>query len=227
MTLHFADCAFDPEARKLKREGRRVDLSPKALELLLALVEARPRALSAAQLRDRLWPDTFVSEASLRQVVMELRRALGDDPEAGRLIRTVRRFGYAFGAEASEADAAGPAPRAPARCSLLRGRYELALYAGENLLGREPEADVRLTSEQASRRHARIVVRDDGAQLEDLQSKNGTRLNGRRVSGTAELQPGDRIEIGHELLVFCGPGTNTTRSEAGDERQVAPIEEAT
>ena len=226
MTLRFGDCALDPDARELKREGRRVELSPKALELLLALVEARPRALSAAQLRDRLWPDTFVSEASLRQVVMELRRALGDAPEAGRLIRTVRRFGYAFGAEASEQAPVGAPPRTPARCALLRGRYELGLYAGENLLGREPDADVRLTSEQASRRHARIVVDDGRALLEDLQSKNGTRLNGRRVSGAVALQPGDRIEIGSELLVFCGPGTNTTRSEAGDDRQT-PNEEAT
>jgi len=55
-----------------------------------------------AETHDRLWPGTFVSEASLRQVVMELRRALGDDPREPRCVRTVRRFGYAFTGEARE-----------------------------------------------------------------------------------------------------------------------------
>jgi WD40 repeat protein/DNA-binding winged helix-turn-helix (wHTH) protein len=94
--LHFGQIAVDPGAREVLRAGRRVELSPKAMELLLALVEARPRALSRSEIHDRLWPDSFVSEASLRQVAMELRRALGDDPREPRLIRTVRRFGYAF-----------------------------------------------------------------------------------------------------------------------------------
>jgi DNA-binding winged helix-turn-helix (wHTH) protein len=214
MRLRFGEVAFDADARELVRAGQRVDLSPKALELLLALLEARPRALSRAQIHDRLWPGTFVSEASLRQVVMELRRALGDDPREPRYVRTVRRFGYAFSGEARD-DAGPPAagPSRPARCSLLRGTRELPLYEGENLLGREPDAVVRLVSEKASRRHARIVVAKDGVLLEDLGSKNGTHVNGTRVREPVVLQPGDRIEIGRELLVFCRGGVGTTRTD--------------
>jgi DNA-binding winged helix-turn-helix (wHTH) protein len=216
MSLRFGDVAFDAEARELVREGRRVEPSPKAVELLLALLEARPRALSRAQIHDRLWPGTFVSEASLRQVVMELRRALGDDPAEPRYVRTVRRFGYAFSGEAREdtGSAAADAPR-PSRCSLLRGVRELPLYEGDNLLGREPEAVVRLVSEKASRRHARIVVDEKDAVLEDLGSKNGTHVNGARVREPVALQPGDRIEIGRELLVFCRGGAGTTRTDLG------------
>jgi adenylate cyclase len=89
---------------------------------------------------------------------------------------------------------------------------ELPLHEGENLLGREPEAVVRLVSEKASRRHARIVVDDRGAVLEDLGSKNGTRVNGTRVGASVLLAPGDRIEIGRELLVFC-QAMGTTRTD--------------
>jgi DNA-binding winged helix-turn-helix (wHTH) protein len=214
MRLLFGKCAFDTAARQATRAGRPVELSPKAMELLLALVEARPRAVSRAEIHDRLWPGTFVSEASLRQVVMELRRVLGDDPRDPRYVRTVRRFGYAFSGEARE-DAGPPAasPPHPSRCSLLRGRRELPLYEGENLLGREPEAVVRLVSEKASRRHARIAVDERGAVLEDLGSKNGTRVNGTRVREPIALEPGDRIEIGRELLVFCRVALGTTRTD--------------
>src|SRR5512143_2505760 len=216
MRLLFGACAFDTATRQVSRAGRPVELSPKAMELLLALVEARPRAVSRAEIHDRLWPGTFVSEASLRQVVMELRRALKDDPREPRCVRTVRRFGYAFSGEAREdaGSRASGASRA-SRCSLLRGGRELPLYEGENLLGREPEAVVRLVSEKASRRHARIVVDDGGAILEDLGSKNGTRVNGTRVREPIVLEPGDRIEIGREILVFCRGALGTTRTDLG------------
>ena len=216
MKLLFGDCALDTAARQATRAGRPVELSPKATELLLALARARPRAVSRAEIHDRLWPGTFVSEASLRQVVMELRRALGDDPREPRYVRTVRRFGYAFSGEARE-DVGSPAagsPR-PSRCSLLRGARELPLYEGENLLGREPEAVVLLVSEKASRRHARIVVDEQGAVLADLGSKNGTRVNGTRVREPIALEPGDWIEIGRELLVFCRGGAGSTRTDLG------------
>lgn len=210
--LVFGDCTLDPGARELRRAGQRVELSPKAFELLLALVAVRPRALSRAEIHDHLWPRTFVSEASLRQVVMELRRGLGDDPVAPGVVRTVRRFGYAFSAEVTPAD---PRPAVPARCAVLLGAFELPLAAGANVLGRDPAATIRLTSEKASRQHARIVVTDAGAVLEDLGSKNGTYLNDSRLEGSAPLKAGDRIRIGRELLVFCGPAEKTTRTDLG------------
>ena len=76
MRLLFGDFAFDPDARDLLRGGQRVELSPKALELLRALLEARPRALSRNQLQDRLWPTTFVAESNLPSLIKEVRTAL-------------------------------------------------------------------------------------------------------------------------------------------------------
>jgi DNA-binding winged helix-turn-helix (wHTH) protein len=56
-----------------------VPLEPKAYELLTLLVERRPRALSRAQIRDAIWPQTFVSESTLAVVANAIRQALGDD----------------------------------------------------------------------------------------------------------------------------------------------------
>jgi len=210
--LAFGDCILDVAARELTRAGQPVELSPKAFELLAALIEARPRALSRAEIHDRLWPETFVSEASLRQVVMELRKGLGEDPDEPCFVRTIRRYGYAFSGSVEPVGQPAQAPQ-PSRFSLLRGSFELPLSIGENLLGRDPAVAIRLTSEKASRRHARIVVTDAGALLEDLGSKNGTYLNGSLLESSVPLVAGDRILIGRELLVFCGSTDRSTQTD--------------
>ena len=98
MKVRFADCVLDVDARTVCRETAAIHLSPKAFDFLAALVEHRGRALSKAELLERVWPDVFVSEASLARVVREIREALGDSPHDSRIIRTVHRYGYAFAA---------------------------------------------------------------------------------------------------------------------------------
>jgi pSer/pThr/pTyr-binding forkhead associated (FHA) protein len=95
----------------------------------------------------------------------------------------------------------------------LCGSRERPLWLGENLLGRAPDAVVPLASGKASRRHARLVASETEAVLEDLGSKNGTRLNGERVTRAVALHPGDRIEVGHELLVFCASAMGSTQTD--------------
>src|SRR4029077_8337968 len=65
--LSFGPFTLDADARQLVHgsDRRHVHLSPKAFDLLTLLAEARPRAISKQELRDRLWPSTFVSEATL------------------------------------------------------------------------------------------------------------------------------------------------------------------
>lgn len=96
MPLRFGNCSFDPSLRTLTRNGRSVQLTPKAFELLSALLENRPRPLSKTELHERLWPATFVSDTSLARLVSELRRAIGDDARDPRLVRTLHGYGYAF-----------------------------------------------------------------------------------------------------------------------------------
>jgi DNA-binding winged helix-turn-helix (wHTH) protein len=61
MTVSFGDLTLDTDTRQIRRGAVEVHISPKAFELLTALVDARPRALSKADLHERLWPDTFVT----------------------------------------------------------------------------------------------------------------------------------------------------------------------
>lgn len=74
-------------------------------------MSARPNPIAKTELFERLWPDTFVSEANLASLVKEIRAAIGDDARAPRYIRTVHRFGYAFSGSvegASPSAAASP-----------------------------------------------------------------------------------------------------------------------
>jgi DNA-binding winged helix-turn-helix (wHTH) protein len=211
VTISFSDCTLDTERRLLLRGGRPVHLTPKALRLLEALLSARPRALSKEELYQLLWPGTFVGDASLSVAVAALRKALGDSAEEPRFVRTLHGFGYAWcGEGVEEAVPARRRPEAPG-CSLLWHAQELPLGPGENLLGRDRGADVVVDDPGISRRHARIVVEAGAATLEDLGSKNGTRLNGRAVERPTALSDGDRLEVGPVTLVFrSSPASGST-----------------
>ena len=87
-------------------------------------------------------------------------------------------------------------------CRLLWDGREIPLQPGENVLGREPEAAVWIDDSAVSRRHARIVVGGDMATLEDLGSKNGTKLQGKKIRTVAPLADRDAIRIGPASLVF-------------------------
>ena len=113
MRVQFGDFTLDRATRQLLRGGEELHLEPKAFELLDCLVERRPKAVSKAEIRDRLWPETFVSESNLTGLVAQLREALADDPRRPRYIRTVHGFGYAFTGSAME-PAARPALTAAA-----------------------------------------------------------------------------------------------------------------
>jgi DNA-binding winged helix-turn-helix (wHTH) protein len=197
--LHFGECVFDNETRELLRRGRPVPLSPKAFQLLEILVEHRPKALSKSDLHDRLWPNTFVVEGNLSNLIGEVRRALDDHPQHSRFIRTIHRFGYAFRDDRRGSDEGTPGE------SSLRLRWaggRALLGEGEHIIGRDPDAAVVVDSPSVSRHHARIRVADGRAVFEDLGSKNGSRVGGRRAAGPVALAGGDVITIGGIDLTF-------------------------
>ena len=199
MRLRFADCVFDSDTREILRDGKPVRVSPKAFALLAALIEKRPKAISKDELHGLLWPDTFVSDANLPNLVAELRESLGDDAQKPRIIRTVPRFGYAFRAEA--AGEIGVRPDAPA-FRLIWGDREIALRSGENVIGRDEGATLWIDDNLVSRRHARIVIDGAGAFLEDLGSKNGTLVGDRRIESPTRLADEDLITIGPISMIF-------------------------
>jgi len=214
MRVTFNGCVFDSETRQVLRDGHVASLSPKAFALLEILIEKRPKAVSKEEIRERLWPATFVTEANLANLVVELRAALGDSAGKQKFIGTVPRFGYAFRAEAREVAARTPAAPATGFASrLIWGPREIALDPGENLIGRDREAVVWIDDESVSRRHARIWVGEDGASIEDLGSRNGTYVGGARIRGAASLKDRDVVKVGSATLTLrVLKRTGSTRS---------------
>jgi DNA-binding winged helix-turn-helix (wHTH) protein len=199
--VSFGAFCLDVESRQLLHgtERRPVHLSPKAFALLCALVEVRPRAVSKQELHERVWPSTFVSEVTLASVIAELRGALGERGREPGFIRTVHGFGYAWAIESP--DAPGPPHSGTAAWVVFNGR-ELLLQEGEYVLGRGADVDIRLPSPSVSQHHAKLVIAGGTATLEDLESKNGSFVRGRRVSEPVRLEDGDRIRLGGFELVF-------------------------
>jgi DNA-binding winged helix-turn-helix (wHTH) protein len=203
MRVSFGKCLLDSETRELFAEGEVVHLQPKAFQLLELLLESRPKALSKKVIHEKLWPGTFVSDGTLTSLVAEIRNAISDEARHSRFIRTVQRHGYAFCGAAQEArERAARATGQKSMCWLARGRRRFALALGESIIGRDPGAAVFIDDRSVSRRHARIVVSEDGATLEDLGSKNGTQVGSRKVESAVPLSDEAQIRIGSMALTF-------------------------
>ena len=127
MQVPFGEFVLDLDSRELRRANELVRLSPKAFQLLEILVTTRPKALSKADLQDRLWPDTFVVEKNLANLVSEIRQALGESPQGSGFIRTVQRYGYAFNESAGQEPNRKTGPVLPALVG--RGPSRLAAAA--------------------------------------------------------------------------------------------------
>jgi DNA-binding winged helix-turn-helix (wHTH) protein len=195
MATRFGEVLFDRESRRLTRSGNAVLLSPKAFDLLALLIDARPNVVPKDKIIDHLWPDVVVEEANVRNLVAEVRGAIGDDDRAPRFIRTVHRIGYAFVATAFE-QTVGPAGR------LIEAERTHFLFNGVNVLGRDIDCSVMLDATGVSRHHARITIDGNRVVLEDTASKNGTWVNSRRIAEPVELHDGDTIGIGVAQLRF-------------------------
>ena len=197
MEIRFGPFALNPDTRQLTRTGSEIHISRKAFELLATLIAERPKVVSKAALQERLWPGTFVVEANLSNLIAEIRDALGDEPRSPRFIRTSHGFGYAFFGEVEPAPQVRPEAAALTIANWLecQGR-QFPLAPGENIIGRDPDLAVSLIAPTVSRRHARVIVIDNGATIEDFGSKNGTFVGGVPVRSTARLAHGDVIHFG-------------------------------
>jgi len=216
MTWRFDAYVLDGERHQLLEDGAEVHLSPKAYDLLTVFLEARPRALSKADLHGRLWPNTFVSDANLASLVAELRAALGDGGRDGPFIRTVHAFGYAFAAEATETGTASHLVDKDAGQWLAWADRRVPLHEGAQIVGRDISADIPLDSRSVSRHHARVVVSGARIAVEDLGSKNGTWRCGARLTTETTVEDGDEIRFGSFTVTvrnLLAPGATSTARE--------------
>jgi DNA-binding winged helix-turn-helix (wHTH) protein len=212
--------AFDLDARtgELRKRGVRIRLQEQPFQLLATLVERAGDLVTRDELRSRLWTTstTIAFDQAVNNAVAKIRIALSDSAESPRFVETLARRGYRFiedvewvgdpgGAPASQ-PAAAPAARA-AIVRLTTDDRTVVLTEGSHIVGRDPDASVWIDSAVVSRHHARLIVQRDGITIEDLDSRNGTFVNGARVAGVSALAHGDELRIAtHALVVHVSIG---------------------
>jgi DNA-binding winged helix-turn-helix (wHTH) protein len=200
------DWLVQPSLDRLSCESRVVHLRPKLMDVLAYLADHAGEVLPKDDIIAAVWAQQFLAESVLTRSITELRQALGDDPDAPRFIETVTKRGYRLIAAVEDA---APAQRAQG-CGIAVVSYagkRIQLADGESMIGRAPDAAVRVDAMPVSRHHARILLKDGRALLEDLHSKNGTLLDETPVRGAVELADGATIRIGPAQLVFHLVGT--------------------
>ena len=215
MILRVGPFSIDPARRLVLRGNVAVHVTPKAFDLLCLLAAEAPRVVSKRELHDRLWPGTFVSDASLTGLVKELRKALHTQDLDAPLIRTAHRVGFACEFAVQEADGVV----VPGHWHwLVFGRRRVRLQQTETVIGRDPLADLWLDMPSVSRRHARIMIEPAGVQLEDLGSKNGTTVEDAPVRSAVTLHDGDRVVFGSVLSVYRTSSAGSSTETRGAQR---------
>jgi DNA-binding winged helix-turn-helix (wHTH) protein/tetratricopeptide (TPR) repeat protein len=151
----FGEFELEPGERRLSRQGAPVALTPKALDLLVYLVERAGHVVSKDELIEALWPRRIVIESNLTKHIWYLRKTLGEDENDAGLIQTVSKLGYRFaapvireGASDRTATAAPSRPIPPRRRWIALGGAGLvgAVAAGGltlAVLNRDPPAGPR------------------------------------------------------------------------------------
>lgn len=207
MRFRFGECVLDLERRQLERAGEAVHLSPKAFAVLEVLIAERPRPVSKRLLLDRVWSDVVVEDQNVKNTIVEIRAALGDD---GGSIRTVHKFGYAFAGQAVEEL---PSNRARPHYWLYYGARSVPITMKLVEVGRDPNCELCIDLPGVSRRHARLTADGEEIRIEDLGSKNGTWVNGNRIDTAVALSDGSEIRVGSAVVVFRGQESESTLTE--------------
>jgi DNA-binding winged helix-turn-helix (wHTH) protein len=214
--FRFGDFELDIAAFTLRREGTPVRLEKIPMEVLVQLVEHAGTLVARDSIHAALWgSDVFLDrDAAINTAMRKIRKALDDDADRPRFVETVVGKGYRF---------VGPivpetmdAERQVANYRLTRGTHAFALQNGESLIGRDPDVHVVLDHPSVSRRHARISITAGRVVLEDLNSRNGTCVDGRGITSPTELHDGTIIGVGPITLTFVSlSGVASTRPMSG------------
>ncbi len=208
-----------PSLNRLSRDGETVQIELRLMDLLVYLAGRRGEVASKAEIIDAVWQAEVVAENTLTHSIADLRRAFGDDARRPRFIETIPKRGYRIIAPVSGVEMPASDVAEGPLLKLVSSGREYVLKEGPNTIGRDEAADVRVGSERASRWHARITVNEGRAFIEDLDSRNGTFLQGERLETNTELSHGDEIHIGRRLAVlkFVVSDGRTMTEKAGED----------
>ena len=203
MRLALGGFTFDDDSRQLLRGQNDIHLSPKAFDLLKALIDARPRVLTKHELQRHLWPDTFVSESNLASLVAEIREALSDSARAPRFIRTAQRVGYAF---CGPADPAAPATASAAGstfCWLIKDGGAFRCASARTSSGATKTRAAFGSIRQPCRGGTRASSCQVAAPSSTISAARTARFCGEHRSRCrAPLSDGDEIRVGSVVVHF-------------------------
>jgi pimeloyl-ACP methyl ester carboxylesterase len=110
MRYSFDECVLDLDRRELTKAGQPVDIEPQVFDLLVFLLRHRDRVVSRDDVIAGVWGGRIVSDSALASRVNAVRRAIGDDGTAQRLVKTIVRKGFRFVGDVREETAAPTAP---------------------------------------------------------------------------------------------------------------------
>lgn len=96
MTYVFADCLLDTQLYTLRRAGRVLQLRPKVFQTLTYLLDHHDRVVSKQELTEKIWPEQFISDATLESCIKLVRQALGDTGRTQQFVQTLHGHGYRF-----------------------------------------------------------------------------------------------------------------------------------
>jgi len=137
----FENHVLDSNLRELRRDGEPILLQPQVFDLLLYLVERRGSVVSKRDLIDHVWRERSVSDSTLNSRISAVRKAIGDDGQTQRLIRTIPRKGFRFVGHVLEQMArVTPLGARPALVRATLDRPAIAVLAFENMSD-DPEQD--------------------------------------------------------------------------------------
>ncbi len=198
-SFEFGPFRVDAHRRLLWRGSELLDVPPKAVELLAALVEQAGEVVPKAELLRRVWPDTFVEEANLSVNVSILRKALGERADGQPFIQTVARRGYRF-----LGSVAAAAPEAPRTLAVLPFRPLAAQEADEPLgLGLADALISRLAATgRILVRPTAAVRRYGGAETDAVEA--GRTLLADAVLDARFQRSGQRLLVSAQLLPADG-----------------------
>jgi serine/threonine-protein kinase len=145
MIYRFGDCELNTSLYTLQRGGQTTRLRPKVFRVCLCLLEHRDRVVTREELCAQVWPDQFISQATLEGVIRTVRQVVGDSGQAQSVIQTLHGYGYRFVAAVEEhhpKSMGAPAPvastrLAPPEASTL-GQTEVVMASVAPV--KEPEA---------------------------------------------------------------------------------------
>lgn len=191
------------------RGGEPVRLTPRAFRLLELLLLRHPKAVSKRDLLDHVWSGHIVEEANLKTLVLEIRTAIEERGGRPEVVRTVYGYGYAFAGEVEEREVF----HSPGIVSVRWNLQSVLLPLGAHLIGRRSDCAVAIEDPSVSRVHARIEITRDMLRIEDLRSKNGTFIDGRRITEPTDLPKHCEIVIGEVSVKLARLDTGDASTE--------------